>query len=177
MARAGVLTALLVTGLAVAACGASSPEPRSSVVSAPRNATTAQNAAAGRWRFARPPVVLFAAPEPDRTVLRVFARLNRALPGNARRWRAEILLDGDAPETGLFQVPRRSRHCFTAEIGTSERPHAPSLSMPRDGQRVHVVLRVSGRDQARSSVAARRTSYSQLYDDVKERRWLRRLGC
>ena len=64
--------------------------------------------------------------------------------------------------------------CYRADYDADE---APSLRNAKDGLPVEVTVTFNGRGLATTTVRARRTTYSEMYNEVRERRGYRRLGC
>lgn len=162
----------------VIGCGSSSgaAEERDTQSTSSR-AGTAVADAARQLRFVRDPVVLFTELKRDggETTLLITTtiRTSRRLPRGDRGVRANIALDGN-PSFVLPWEISRSPACYTADSDSSE---APSFRDAKDGQPVQVVVSFRGRRLATTTVKARRATYSSMFNETRERRRYRRLGC
>jgi hypothetical protein len=163
-----LLAAALVGAAGVlAACGSQQPGP----------ATVANGSA--KYRFARPPVVVFASDKGPPGYLWIFARMNRELPRDAHgRLEPTFTLDGGARPFAAPVTRSRQPTCYATEIGAGDNPRAPqSVADPHDGGSVTVTLRFPGHDGASATVAAHGVPFDDLYSDRANAHYLRALGC
>jgi hypothetical protein len=140
----------------------------------------AKEAALSKYRFERPPAVVFASanPHPETNInFYVFVRMNRSLPRDAHGIKATFLLNRSSPYGTPITNSRRPP-CYSAEIGAGDNPQvAPELVDPHDGQMVTVTLRFPGMDTAKVTVAARAVAPRAVGSDQTNAKYLRRLGC
>ena len=164
---------------AVTACN-SEQAPADARTASTTTQATAKKAALSKYRFERPPTVVFASayPHPETNInFYVFARMNRALPRTTRGIKATFLLDGSSPY-GTPTTKSRRPPCFSTQIGAGDNPQvAPQLVDPHDGQLVTVTLRFPGIDGDRVTVAARKVAPRAVGIDQADAKYLRRLGC
>jgi len=105
----------------------------------------------------------------------VVFRLPRAIPVGKRGIRGEVLLEAQSNLIKLSRVSRRN-NCYTATFNSSE-GSAAALMQPVAGQRLRVVLRVTGRTADRAAVTATRGSYSLVFNEQRQHERYWQLGC
>jgi hypothetical protein len=130
------------------------------------------------YRFARPPVVVFASDKGPPGYLWVFARMNRELPRNASGIGPTFTLDGGSRPFAAPVTRSRQPTCYATEIGAGDNPQAPqNVAAPHDGGRVTVTLRFPDHDGVSATVAAHGVPFSGVYSDRANAKYLRGLGC
>jgi hypothetical protein len=174
------LSSFAAVATAVTACN-SHQAPADARTASTTTQATAEKAALSKYRFERPPTVVFASknPHPETNInFYVFARMNRYLPRNgARGIKATLLIDGSGPY-GPPTTKSRRPPCYSTQIGAGDSPQvAPELVDPHDGQMVTVTLRFPGVDADKVTVAVRRVAPSAVGVDQADAKYLRRLGC
>jgi hypothetical protein len=174
-----MLASAASVAIGVAACN-SDQAPAETHAGGTATQVVQKEAGRGKYRFERPPTVVFASanPSPETNInFYVFARMNRALPRNAHGIKATFLLDGSSPY-GRPTTKSRRPPCYSAQIGAGDNPDvAPRLVSPKDGQLVTVTLRFPGSDAAKVTVAARKAAKGKVGIDQADAKYLRRLGC
>jgi hypothetical protein len=162
------------------ACGSSQD-----AVSVASNASGASSraprgvAATAKYRFARPPVVVFVSDDAGSSGdFWVFVRMNRALPRDAHGVRATFHLDGGTRPFGRPVTNSRKPPCYSVAISAGDNPNAPAnIVNPQDGELVNVTLRFPGHSGGSAAVAARGVPRSAVGLDRTNVKYLRRLGC
>jgi hypothetical protein len=131
------------------------------------------------YRFARPPVVIFASDKGPPGYLWVFARMNRELPRDAGGGlEPTFTLDRGSRPIAAPVTRSQQPACYAAEISAGDNPRAPqNVAAPHDGGRVTVTLRFPGHDGASATVAAHGVPFSGVYSDRANAHYLRDLGC
>jgi hypothetical protein len=131
------------------------------------------------YRFARPPVVVFASDKGPPGYLWVFARMNRELPRDAHGGlEPTFTLDGGSRPFAAPVTRSRQPTCYATEIGAGDNPRAPqNVADPHDGGRVTVTLRFPGHDGVSATVAAHGVPFSAVYSDRANAHYLLGLGC
>jgi hypothetical protein len=122
---------------------------------------------AGGYRFQRGPVVYLARDpnEPADVTYSVLVRMNKPLPRSGPEIHAALSVGGAGPGGEILRYGRRSRACYTAQIGFA----APEIPSPRFGLKVNVRLEIDG-------VAQPLLAHARLRDYDKDRAPSHRCG-
>jgi hypothetical protein len=171
--------------LAVLLLGACSGNASSSNRPAATGATTSADRAVLRqrtsFRFARTPVVVYAASAGHSAQWAIVARLNKPLPtGSDRRPRADLRIDHNPSEAGPSRVgSRNGRACYVAAYSSENDKHgSPQLVKPRDGQRVTITLYFNKHKSVDIRAGARRAASLAAVNTQKGiQPYLAQLGC
>ena len=174
--KAGTSAALAAAGIGIAllGCGEQREEPAApAVTSTAAAASHGYPCAAGKFRFAEPPVVVYTGvPAPDYE-FRAYVRLNRPLP---RRPHASLSIDDQTDLPGPVRA-HTSRPCYYAGVGITDTAPESFLN-PKDGQLMTVSFDARGIGKPlEAKVPAKLVDGNEYENERAQRRLLRRLGC
>jgi hypothetical protein len=134
-----------------------------------------QATASPRYRFVRPPLLLFAK-DGSAYDFDVYVHLDRALPRTKAGPRASILIAGSGSDFRPIMLSA-SPACYTTEEYTGDAPPPAALRAPHDGQPVRISLRVKGRTVAETTVRAAKVPRSLLFDKQRLAAKVCTIGC